>query len=111
METSGFVFLFIFVIIIMVHLYLNYIVSCSCRDNFTNSVPVSYVCPYGGNLIYNNKYCSEQTAPIDPTTKTCPKGYTKYNNNICAKSEYASSAVCPDGYKRKSTRYGMYCEN
>ena len=101
-----------FVIIIMVHLYLNYIVSCTCRDNFTNTVPVSYVCPYGGNLIYNNKYCSEQTAPIDVTTKTCPKGYTKYNNNnICAKSEYASSAVCPDGYKRKSTRYGMYCEN
>ena len=75
METSGFVFSFMFVIIIMVHLYLNYIVSCSCRDNFTHSVPVSYVCPYGGNLIYNNNYCSEQTAPIDVTTKTCPNGY------------------------------------
>ena len=69
METSGFVFLFIFEIIIMVPLYLNYIVSCTCRDNFTNTVPVSYVCPYGGNLIYNNKYCSGPTAAIDPTTK------------------------------------------
>jgi len=83
---------------------LNYFVSCTCTDYFTNTIEASYVCLSGGNLIINNTYCSAQTAPIDKTTNTCPNDYTKKDKK-CVKDAYHIHLlfVQTDIGKRKQT--------
>ena len=86
----------LFLIITIVFIY--FVPTHSSTQKFTNQkIKPTWGCPAGGNLINNNKWCSQQTTAPGPSN-SCPNGYF-YDKGLCTKQGYTPSNFCPAGYK------------